>query len=113
MSSSQKNSKSSIPADAKEVQKDAKDFEKEDATETGKMIEEERAETGRVRTLEWSLIIVNLIHGICYIHNMVLFLSGILHSEISKTVISFFFLFCGKPANLRPECLIYSLLVPF
>ena len=35
-----------------------RDFEKEDATETGKMIEEERAETGRVRTLEWSLIIL-------------------------------------------------------
>ena len=58
VSSTQENSKSSTPGDAKEVQKDAKDFEKEDATETGKMIEEERAETGRVRTLEWSLIIL-------------------------------------------------------
>ena len=34
--------------DAKEVEKVAKDIETQDTDETGKMIEEERSETGRV-----------------------------------------------------------------
>ena len=52
-SSAQDNSKSSTLADTEEVQKDVKKLEADDAGETGKMIEEERAETGRVRTLKW------------------------------------------------------------
>jgi len=56
-SSAEDNSKSSTPADTEEVKEDAKKFETDDASETGKMIEEERAETGRVRILNWSQII--------------------------------------------------------
>ena len=55
-SSAQDNSKSSTPADTEEVKKDVKEFEADDLSETGKMIEEERAETGRVRTPKWRLI---------------------------------------------------------
>ena len=52
-SSAQDSSKSSTLADTEEVQKDVKKLEADDAGETGKMIEEERAETGRVRSLKW------------------------------------------------------------
>ena len=55
-SSAEDNSKSSTPADTEEVKKDAKDFETDDSNETGKMIEEEQSETGRVRTPKWRLI---------------------------------------------------------
>ena len=53
-SSAQDSSKSSTPADTEENKKEVKDIE--DATETGKMVEEERAETGRVIILKWSSI---------------------------------------------------------
>ena len=51
-SSAQESSKSNTPGDTEEVQKDAKDFKTDDSSEAGKMIEEERSETGRVRTLK-------------------------------------------------------------